>query len=92
MYDDFSTTFTDASRDYYRELTEERNVVFNKDDLNIIGSLNVEQCSVFDAIMEHVINKRGQIFLLTDLEVLAKLFCTWHYLPRSDLWALLLSQ
>jgi hypothetical protein len=70
----FLTQRTDASRYYCRELTEERNVVFNKDDLNIIGSLNVEQWSGFDAIMEHVSNKRGRVFSLTDLEVLAKLF------------------
>jgi hypothetical protein len=58
----FFTGFTDASKDYYRELTEERNVVFDKDDLNNIGSLNVEQRFGFDAIMKHVINKRGRGF------------------------------
>lgn len=60
----FFTPFTDASRDYYRELTEERNVVFDKEDLNIIGSLNAEQRCGFDAIMEHVIQKRGRVFFV----------------------------
>jgi hypothetical protein len=43
------TLFTGAWRDNYRELTEERNIVFDKEDLNIIGSLNVEQRCGFDA-------------------------------------------
>jgi hypothetical protein len=73
-----------VTRDYYREITEERNVVFNKDDLNIIGLLNSDQLFGFNSIMDSVINKRGRIFSF--LEVLAKRFCTKRYLPRFVLW------
>jgi hypothetical protein len=82
MYDNKFYQYTDATRDYYRELTEERNVVFNNDDLNIIGLLNFDQLFGFNSIMDSVINKRGRVFSFTALEVLGKHFCTKRYLPR----------
>jgi ATP-dependent DNA helicase PIF1 len=35
-----------TSRDYYRELTEEKKIGFEEEDLKIIDALNVEQALV----------------------------------------------
>jgi hypothetical protein len=54
--------------------------------LNIIGLLNSDKLFGFNSIMDHVINKRGRVFSLTAMEVLAKRFCTKRYFPRFVLW------
>lgn len=45
----------DKSRDYYRELIEERKIGFKEENLGIIDTLNAEQRAGFHEILDHVV-------------------------------------
>jgi len=53
-----------ASRDYFRELTEEQKIGFDEVDLALVDSLNAEQKAGFDQIMAHVNSGKGQVFFV----------------------------
>ncbi|RCV11597.1 hypothetical protein SETIT_2G199000v2 [Setaria italica] len=63
-----------TSRDYYRELMEERKIGFEEYDLKIIGSLNAEQRAGFDEIFEHVVNNRGKVFFVDGPAGIGKMY------------------
>nr|XP_051207578.1 uncharacterized protein LOC127323481 [Lolium perenne] len=48
----------------YREVVEERQVTADKEHLDLLHSLNSEQLTGFNDIMDHVTNKKGQIFFV----------------------------
>ncbi|KAM0899696.1 hypothetical protein ACQ4PT_021133 [Festuca glaucescens] len=48
----------------YREVTEERQVTVDREHLDLFGRLNGEQLAGFNDIMDHVTNKKGQIFFV----------------------------
>ena len=52
------------SRDYYRELTEEKKIVVSNEDLKLSESHNAEQMEGFDEILDHVINNKGKVFFV----------------------------
>jgi len=52
------------SRDYYRELTEEKKIVVYNEDLKLSESHNAEQMEGFDEILDHVINNKGKVFFV----------------------------
>ena len=54
----------DPSRDYYRELTEERKIGYDEEDLKLIETLNAEQSYGFNEILAHVVNKKGKVFFV----------------------------
>nr|XP_034570998.1 uncharacterized protein LOC117835787 [Setaria viridis] len=54
----------DKSRDYYRELIEERKIGFKEEDLEIIDTLNAEQRAGFNEILDHVVTNRGKVFFV----------------------------
>ena len=54
----------ETSRDYYRELTEERNIGFQKEDLKLIDTLNAEQMAEYNEILDHVLNHKGNVFFV----------------------------
>jgi hypothetical protein len=67
----------DAEQGYHnREVREQYSLGVNETDLRGVHNLNLEQVSCYTVIIEHVINKKGRVFLLTPLEELAKPFCT----------------
>jgi hypothetical protein len=67
----------DAEQGYHnREVREQYSLGVNETDLRGVHNLNPEQVSGYTVIIEHVINKKGRVFLLTPLEELAKPFCT----------------
>jgi hypothetical protein len=67
----------DAEQGYHnREVREQYSLGVNETDLRGVHNLNPEQVSGYTEIIEHVINKKGRVFLLTPLEELAKPFCT----------------
>jgi hypothetical protein len=67
----------DAEQGYHnREVREQYSLGVNETDLRGVHNLNPEQVSCYTVIIEHVINKKGRVFLLTPLEELAKPFCT----------------
>ena len=52
------------SRDYYRELTEERKIVVTEEDIKLAESLNDEQMEAFNEIFYHVIKNIGRVFFV----------------------------
>ena len=54
----------DPSLDYYRELTEERKIGYDEEDLKLIETLNAEQSYGFNEILAHVVNKKGNVFFV----------------------------
>ena len=54
----------DPSQDYYRELTEERKIGYDEEDLKLIETLNAEQSYGFNEILAHVVNKKGKDFFV----------------------------
>jgi hypothetical protein len=48
----------------YREVIEERQVTADKEHLDLFSSLNSEQLAGFNDIMDHVVNKKSQIFFV----------------------------
>ena len=62
------------SRDYYRELTEERKIVVSEEDIKLAESLNAEQMEAFNEIFDHVIKNIGRVF-----------FCGWSWWHLEDL-------
>ena len=54
----------DPSLDYYRELTEERKIGYDEEDLKLIETLNAEQSYGFNEILAHVVNKKGKVFFV----------------------------
>nr|XP_045088557.1 ATP-dependent DNA helicase PIF1-like [Aegilops tauschii subsp. strangulata] len=56
---------TDGSYDSeYREVTEERQITADTEHLDLFSSLNHEQLAGFNDIMDHVMNKKSQIFFV----------------------------
>ena len=62
------------SRDYYRELTEEKKIVVTEEDIKLAESLNAEQMEAFNEIFDHVIKNIGRVF-----------FCGWSGWHRKDI-------
>uniref|UniRef100_K3XRA4 ATP-dependent DNA helicase n=1 Tax=Setaria italica TaxID=4555 RepID=K3XRA4_SETIT len=52
------------SRDYYRELIEERKIGFKEEDPEIIDTLNAERRVGFNEILDHVVTNRGKVFFV----------------------------
>jgi len=52
----------DPSWDYYRELTEERKIGYDEEDLKLIETLNSEQFHGFSEILDHVVKKKKRFF------------------------------
>ena len=61
------------SRDYYRELTEERKIVVTEEDIKLAESLNAEQMEAFNKIFYHVFKNIGRVFF------------GWSWWPPEDL-------
>ena len=57
-------TEEERSRDHYRELTEEQNPEFDEDHLKIIQTLNAEQMTSYEEILDHVLKNKGQMFFV----------------------------
>ena len=56
---------TDGSSDpVYREVAEERQVKVDQEHLDLFSCLNREQLAGFNEIMDHVTNKKSQIFFV----------------------------
>uniref|UniRef100_A0A453DD09 ATP-dependent DNA helicase n=2 Tax=Aegilops tauschii subsp. strangulata TaxID=200361 RepID=A0A453DD09_AEGTS len=56
---------TDGSYDSeYREVIEERQITSDTEHLDLFSSLNHEQLAGFNDIMDHVMNKKSQIFFV----------------------------
>ncbi|XP_062179396.1 uncharacterized protein LOC133884006 [Phragmites australis] len=54
----------ESSGDYVREVIEEMSVGVDQEHLHIIDTLNMEQRVAFDEIMDHVVNRRGNVFFV----------------------------
>ena len=67
----------DAEHGYHnRDVREQYSLGVNETDLRGVHNLNPEQVSGYTEIIEHMINRKGRVFLFTALEALAKPFCT----------------
>ena len=56
--------FTDEmSRDYYRELTDERNLGFQEEDLKLIDILHAEKMAGYNGILDHVLSHKRKCLL-----------------------------
>lgn len=69
----------DNTRDYYRELTEERKIEVLPKDLRLIETLNCDQRMTFNEIFDHVVNNRGKVFFVMVLVGPVRLTYTGHY-------------
>jgi hypothetical protein len=58
------------------EVREQYSLSVNEEDLKGVHILNPERLSSDTEIIDHVINKKRRVSLLTALEILAKPFCT----------------
>ena len=73
------------SRDYYRELTEERKIVVTEEDIKLAESLNAEQMEAFNEIFCHVIKNIGRVFFLWIVLVApGRLIFTGHFWPEFE--------
>ena len=67
------------SRDYYRELTDEKKIVVTEEDIKLAESLNAEQMEAFNEIFDHVIKNIGRVFLWMVLVAPGRLIFTGHF-------------
>ena len=72
------------SRDYYRELTEERKIVVSEEDIKLAESLNAEQMEAFNEIFYHVIKNIGRVFFWMVLLAPGRLIFTEHFWPEFE--------
>jgi len=72
------------SRDYYRELTDEKKIVVTEEDIKLAESLNAEQMEAFNEIFYHVIKNIGRVFLWMVLVAPGRLIFTRHFWPEFE--------
>ena len=72
------------SRDYYRELTEERKIVVTEEDIKLAESLNAEQMEAFNEIFYHVFKNIGRVFFWMVLVAPGRLIFTGHFWPEFE--------
>ena len=72
------------SRDYYRELTDEKKIVVTEEDIKLAESLNAEQMEAFNEIFDHVIKNIGRVFLWMVLVAPGRLIFTGHFWPEFE--------
>jgi len=64
LLSNFSYQTAEFSNDILREVREELSMGVDQEHLEIKGSLNKEQRAGFNEIMDHVLNKKSQVFFV----------------------------
>ena len=78
----FTCQTSEFSNDILREVREELLVGVDQERLEIKGSLNKEQRAGFNEIMDHVLNKKSQVFFVDGLGGTGKTFLYKALLAR----------
>ncbi|XP_066351522.1 ATP-dependent DNA helicase PIF1-like [Miscanthus floridulus] len=73
------------SNDILREVREELSVGVDQEHLEIKVSLNKEQCAGFDEIMDHVLNKKSQVFFVNGPGGTGKTFLSLQDIMNCEL-------